>query len=229
MKNILLPVTAVLILCVALGSCQKKATWEELAQTANSLYQEGQYQKAVETAQEALEVARGVYQPGSPDLAMPLNDLASLFTSLGQHAEAERIYLELLALDQKHLGDEHLNVARDLNNLGANYRAMGKLEEAEPLFLRSIQICEKILGPDHPNVVKPLLNLAELYEIWEDPSKTASVYERILSIYEANMGPDHPDLAPILEDMADFYRSIDQTEPAEELDRRARAIRANAE
>jgi tetratricopeptide (TPR) repeat protein len=226
MKNLSACVLIFLTCCLSVTACHKQRSHEELVQLSGELAQQGEFEKAGRLAHQALEAARETYPEDSPGLIGPLNDVAALFTALGRYAAAESLYVELLHMDERRLGREHIIVARDLNNLGATYRAQGRYKQAEPLFQRSVEICEKALGSHHPDVLNPLFNLAELYETQQIPDKIAAVYERILTIYEEIMGPDHPDLAPILEDMADFYSSADMRERATELTARAEQIRA---
>ena len=226
MKRVSRLVFIVCIGCLSLAACGRQPTYQELIRMSAERAQEGEFDKADQLADQALEIIRETYPGDSPELIGPLNDIAALFTTLGRYPAAESLYAELLARDEKQLGDEHIIVARDLNNLGATYRAMGRYEKAEPLFQRSVEICEKVLGPNHPDVLNPLFNLAELYEAQQLPDRIAAVYERILLIYEEILGRDSPDLAAILDDMADFYRSAEMEKRAAELAARADRIRA---
>jgi len=227
MRNVSRPLATALICCLSLAACGRQPSYQELVQMSGELAQKGEFGKADRLAHQALEIIRKTVPGDSPDLIGPLNDIAALFTTLGQYAVAESLYLELLAMNETLLGREHIVVARDLNNLGAVYRAMGRYEKAEQMFQQSAEICEKVQGPNHPDVLNPLLNLAELYETQQLPDKIAAAYERILLVYERILGRDSPDLAPILEDMADFYRSAEMEGRAVELDTRAGEIRAS--
>ena len=51
-------------------------------------------------------------------------------------------------------------------------------------------------------------------------------YQRALAISEKALGPEHPNVARILENYADLLRKLDRNAEAEELEERARAIRA---
>jgi Tfp pilus assembly protein PilF len=59
----------------------------------------------------------------------------------------------------------------------------------------------------------------------------ASTHRQSLSMtarwqFEKALGPDHPKVAQSLENMAQLYRKIGQEKDAEELEKRAAAIRA---
>ena len=70
----------------------------------------------------------------------------------GDYAGAEPLYRRALAINEKALGPDHLDVARSLNNLAGLLKAKGNYAAAEPLYRRALAIAEKALGPDHPNV-----------------------------------------------------------------------------
>ena len=52
-------------------------------------------------------------------MAASLNNLGGLYREQGQYAEAEPLYQRALAIAEKALGPEHLEVAMSLNNLAA--------------------------------------------------------------------------------------------------------------
>ena len=53
-----------------------------------------------------------------------------------------------LAIREKVLGPEHVNVAQSFNNLAGLYNDQGRYADAEPLYKRSLAIREKALGPE---------------------------------------------------------------------------------
>ena len=68
-----------------------------------------------------------------------------------------------LAIREKVLGPDHLDVVSSLNNLGKLYVDQGQYEKAEPLCKRALATSEKVLGPDHADVAVLLKNMAEVY------------------------------------------------------------------
>jgi len=72
-----------------------------------------------------------------------------LFTQ-AQYGQAESLYQQALAINEKVRGADHLDTAGTLHLLAVLYQDQGKYEEAEPLYLRSITTMEKLL-PNHPN------------------------------------------------------------------------------
>ena len=93
--------------------------WDILCQEGESLYQKGQYDRAMVVAKKALEVAEKNAGPNHPLVATSLNNLAKLYHAQGQYAQAEPLYKQALAIYVKALGPNHPFVATYLLNLAA--------------------------------------------------------------------------------------------------------------
>jgi tetratricopeptide (TPR) repeat protein len=111
--------------------------WETLTDQAQSLYQQGQYHRAVVVAQQALDIAEKAVGPNHPSVAASLSNLAVLYHVQGQYVQAEPLYKRALAIREKALGPEHPDVATSLENIAGLYRKTGRDTEAEPLEKRA--------------------------------------------------------------------------------------------
>ena len=132
-----------LLLSASAALCQDAGSeWNALNQEAVSLYQKGQYDRAVVVARQALELAERTVGPGDPNTAASLNSLALLYATQGDYAKAEPLYKRALAIDEKALGPDHPSVATTLDNLAALYRVTDRHEEAEALEQRAARIRE---------------------------------------------------------------------------------------
>jgi tetratricopeptide (TPR) repeat protein len=180
----------------------------------------------ISVSAEVTHVAKLAGAPDHPDVAKSLNSLAFLHRTQGDYAKAEPLYKRSLAILEKALGPDHPDVAMSLNNLALLYDTQGDYAKAEPLIKRSLAIWEKALGPDHPDVARGLNNLAELYKTQGDYVKAEPLYKRSLAIWEKALGPDHPDVALSLNNLAGLYRATKRPAEAEELEARAKKIRA---
>jgi tetratricopeptide (TPR) repeat protein len=78
--------------------------------------------------------------PDHPNVATNFNNLASLYRVQGQYAQAEPLYKQALAIDEKSLGPNHPGVATVLWNMAQLYQEMGKEEEARVILKRVAQI-----------------------------------------------------------------------------------------
>jgi len=78
--------------------------------------------------------------PDHPYMAGELNNLAELYGTQGQYAQAEPLYKRSLAIDEKALGPDHPEVATSLENMAALYRKIGRAKEAKSLEIRAARI-----------------------------------------------------------------------------------------
>ena len=78
---------------------------------------QGRYAEAEDSLLTALEEAKN-FEPQDPRLGISLDNLANVYNAQGEYAEGERLYQRALAIVEKPLRPEHLDVAVILNNLG---------------------------------------------------------------------------------------------------------------
>jgi CHAT domain-containing protein len=107
--------------------------------------------------------------------------LAELYRSGSRYADAEPLYKRSLAIREKALGPDHLDVANSLNNLALLYQTQGgRYADAEALYQRTLAIFEKALGPDHPDVATSLNNLALLYSLQSHYNDALPLVRRVM-------------------------------------------------
>jgi class 3 adenylate cyclase/tetratricopeptide (TPR) repeat protein len=143
----------------------------------------------------------------------------------GEYRTAEALHAHALAIREKILGPDHLDVATSLTNLAIVCGEQGRQDEALQLFARALAIREKALGPDHNLVANSLSNLAHVYDDLGRTEEAVAFYARALASHEKAFGPDHPDVATSLNNLASAYCNRGRYEEAEPLHLRALAIR----
>ncbi len=116
--------------------------WEKHRATVKETYQQNRYADAEKSLQAALKEAERS-RPQDPRLATNLNNLALIYYIRGRYSEAEPLFKRSLAIMEKVVGPEHLDVATTLNNMALLYKAQGKYAEAEPFLGRARAIREK--------------------------------------------------------------------------------------
>jgi tetratricopeptide (TPR) repeat protein len=163
-----------------------------------------------------------------PEAAQLLNRAGVYLHGRGRYSDAEPLYVRALAIREKALGPEHLDLANSLNNLAELYWVQGQYAKAEPLHHRALAIREKALGPEHPDVANSLNGLAGLYRIQGKYAKAEPLYHRSLAIRERALGSEHPAVGGSLNSLAELYYAQGQYARAEPLHQRALAIREKA-
>ncbi|MFZ4509230.1 MAG: tetratricopeptide repeat protein, partial [Fimbriimonas sp.] len=120
-----------------------------------------QYAEAEPLMRRALEIDEKSYGKEHPNIAIRLNNLASLLQASNRLEQAEPLMTRALKIDEKSYGNEHPKVAIRLNNLATLLYATNRLEQAEPIMRRALEIDEKSYGKEQPIVATRLNNLAQ--------------------------------------------------------------------
>ena len=69
-----------------------------------------------------------------PAVAAVLNNLALLYQSFGDYGEAQSLFEQVLAIEEKAHGNQHPAVAKALSNLASLYYERGNFREAQALY-----------------------------------------------------------------------------------------------
>ena len=162
------------------------------------------------------------------DVAMNLNNIAQLYSQIGQYEEALPFQEQALVAYKKSLGDEHLDFAYSVNNLALIYFEIGQYDKSLPLFEQTLQIRKKALGEDHPDVAMSLNNIAQLYCKMGQYDKSLLFQEQAYRIYKKSQGDNHPNVAISLGNLAQLYSDLGQYEKALPLNEKALKIRKSA-
>ena len=118
------------------------ATWEAHSDAGLEAYQQGDYAEAEKQWMAAVRKAEA-FEPQDPRLATSLNNLAELYHTQGQYAQAEPLYKRALAIYEKALGPDHPSVATSLENYADLLQKTGRTAEAEELEERARAIRAK--------------------------------------------------------------------------------------
>ena len=88
----------------------------------------------------ALKIDEVVSGEQHPNVAICLNNLATLLIDTNRAEEAEPMLRRALKIDEAAFGEQHPNVAIRLNNLAALQSNTNRAEEAEPILRRALDI-----------------------------------------------------------------------------------------
>jgi tetratricopeptide (TPR) repeat protein len=154
-----------------------------------------------------------------------LTSVAGYFRERAAYSQAAQLLRDVLAMNEKALGPQHLDTATSLNNLAILLGEQGDYPGARPLFERALAIREKVLGPKHPQTATSLGSLAVLLHDNGDRAAAQPLYERALAIHEKLLGPEHPETAMSLDHLAILLHDHGDLAGARPLYERALAIR----
>jgi tetratricopeptide (TPR) repeat protein len=183
------------------------------------------YPKAQPYHEQALAIFEQELGPEHPAIAISLNNLAGLLSSIGDYAAARPLLERALAITEKRLEPDHSGTAQSLNNLADLLKAQGDYAAARPLLERALAITEKVLGPRHPRTATSLNNLAGLLEAQGDYAAARPLYERALDIFEQVLGSDSLQTAKLLSNLANLLRKQSDYAAAQPLLERSLEIK----
>jgi tetratricopeptide (TPR) repeat protein len=187
---------------------------------------EGQFRRAELAYYQALIWGGASLKPDDPALARSLVGLGivSQETHQRDYERAESFLNEGLAIQNKALGADSLEVAFTLNCLGELNMLRLKDGVAESFFRRALAIRRKELSPDDPAMAQTLEDLALVYIHQGRLERAAALFQEVLSIYKKSLGPDHCELALALRNYADLLTKMGRVAEASQLEAEALAI-----
>lgn len=199
---------------------------KELEAQAQKLFQEAQYEKAVEAAMRARDLIRQHLGEQTSEFAANLNLLATLYKQTGRYSAAEPLYQQALAIHRGLFKVAHPDYAESLVNLAELYRETGKYKEAEPHYRQSLDIYQELAahGKNRSDYAAALNNLALLYAARGDYAAAEPLLNRSRDLVRDVTGEEHVDYAAVLGNLAELYRLISRYDEAEALYKRSLEI-----
>ena len=119
---------------------------------------------------EALRRARALPEDDGLRLTTIENTAGGAFM-VGDYAQAERLWREVLASYVKIQGEGGKDARRVTSNLASALATQGKKSEAGPLLKKLVASCRRQLGADHPETREAQLKLDELVASTTQPSR----------------------------------------------------------
>jgi tetratricopeptide (TPR) repeat protein len=120
----------------------------------------------------------------------------------GDYATAETHLREALAVRERLLGRNHVDVAETLTELGRAVHARGRPDEAEPLLIRALAI-DRAAGNDYQARVLNTLGLVKMAT--GDDAAALAYFTEAIAYRRARFGNNHPDLPTNLLNLARVY------------------------
>lgn len=143
----------------------------------------------------------------------------------GKYDEAQPLSEQALAIREKAVGPDNLDLANILDQLAIVLSVKADYAKAEPLFQRALKIRETEHGANHPDVAFSLNNLALFYQFQGEYEKAASLFQRAIDTFEIALGPEDTTLAHPLNNLGLLYFYMGDYAQAERLLRRSLSIR----
>jgi len=173
---------------------------------------------------QAIDIYEKVQGPSGRDLAIAIDNLASLYMEHGRLAEAEQLRLRALDIFKTTLGSASPHVVTALQNLAVLYQYQERFGEAQQAFEEALSNAEMTFGPESRQVGVIADNLAGFHRERQQFDKAESLYLRAIMAFEKTLGQDHPDTVLALQNYAILLSETGRLDNAEANIRKALSI-----
>lgn len=174
-----------------------------LLQRAKAQYASDDFQQALNTAQQALDLNTGQSDEAALQRVAAHELLADTYDELGAYAQSEEHYRAALDIRKQVQGDNHPDVASELGNIAMIKETAGRPEEAKQLYQQILPILEAD-KTKQPELSSLLTNMGILYKSLGEFEKGLAFHQRALAIRRSlpEYGPDHPETALVMDNIA---------------------------
>lgn len=151
------------------------------------------------------------------DVAMSLNNLASVFRASGRYKDVLQLFQQALAMRKKLIDGDHPDIATSLNNLGKISHELGNYDSALALYTEALAMQTRIFGNEHPDIARSLGNLASVHHTIRNHIEAEKLNKQALEMRKKLLEAEHPDIAANLNNLASVYRALGRYDEAEPL------------
>ena len=189
----------------------------------------GKFDLAKEHLVTALKISEQLSGQLSRDSLQARRNLGVLYASVGEHADAEALYEQLIADSVKALGEDDPDTAMARADLGRVYQETGRIQEAEDLIQGAIKIVEAARGKRDREVQTLYNNIGVIYKDSGRISEAIDTLTRVLEVRRELVGEDHPDTLSTANNLAVTLQVAGRSEEAitllrDTLERRRRVL-----
>ena len=192
------------------------------------LYEDGRYAEAEPVALEALELSEREFGPDHPEVAIALNDLASLDWTLNRSDEAEGRYRRAREILADAPGDYRVMALGVLQNLTVLLDERGDWGQVEELYLEALALIEQEHGRSSALYASACGNLGAFYQVQGRHQEAEERLRESLEIKRQVLEPDDPSIAVGLSNLANLFEIQGREELALEFNEQALEARQRA-
>ncbi|WP_326664329.1 tetratricopeptide repeat protein [Streptomyces canus] len=136
---------------------------------------------------------------------------------LGNAAEAEPLFREVLQVQERVLGSDHPDTLTTRHDIARAVAERGDTAEAERLYREVLQVRERVLGSDHPNTLTTRHEIARMVARRGDTAESERLHRELLQVRERVLGSDHPNTLTTRHDIARVVAERGDTAESERL------------
>jgi tetratricopeptide (TPR) repeat protein len=199
-------------------------TLQTLAQRAELLLSQGQYEAAERDYRAIIAAERASAPINAERLANALNNLAIFYIDLDRIAEAETLLVEAIEIRTALYGGEHPYVAVLLQNLGDAERRAANYPVSEQLLIRALSIYARSGRDFWPEASIAQNNLALVLGETDREHESETTHLDAIRLSIKARGERNTDVGVFMRDLASLYTKQGRLEEAEHLYRESISV-----
>lgn len=157
-------------------------------------FRQRKLEEAEDLARQALEEARRMLGEEHPGVAVCINNLAVAVDERGEHATAERLFRDAIAMHER-LDPKDPNIGNPMSNLATMLRTRGDHAEAAALYERVLEVDRAVVGERHPKYGRTMLGIGRARAAMRDWGAAERWGRKALAVFRAVHPPGHRDIA----------------------------------
>jgi eukaryotic-like serine/threonine-protein kinase len=156
-----------------------------------SYLQLGQYQKALEQLESAVEISKQRAGPNGRTTQMAEVALARTYRHWGRVSEAIELHEKIRDVQMAQLGAEDLVTLVNLHHLAESYAKDGRHSEALTLQKQVSETYLRKLGPEHENTLATLQSIGVIHYSSGNFGEALEIFEKLQIAMPKILGDDH--------------------------------------
>ena len=181
---------------------------------ARVYHDQGNYAKAHQYYEKALEIGEKVLGLNHQIIAIIYNGIGGVYHDQGNYEEAQKYFGKALEIQESVPGEKHLSTAKTYNNMAALCRDEGNYEKALQYYRKAFIIGEQVLGKKDSFVAQIYSNKSLVYVDEGKYEEALDCCQKALEIQESVLGEKHLSTAKTYNNMANAYRKKGNYEEA---------------
>ena len=182
----------------------------------------GEYKKAIECYEKALEIRLKITGENHPDTATIYNNIGEAYYYKGEYDRAIEFYKKAVKIRAQTLGEMHPDIATSYNDIGMAYFYKGEYDKAIECYKKAVKIRIHTLGEMHPYTASSYNNIGVAYYGKGEHDKSIEYYQKALKIRLKTLGETHT--AICYNNIGEAYHCKGEYDKAIEYREKAREI-----
>jgi len=190
---------------------------QNLACLGNIEREFGNFEKAAQLIEQALDIYKKHYSRSYTDIALALGYLGNIYRSSGDHEKAKNLLEQAITLHTKYFSENHNDFALTLGYLGIVELELGNYEQSKNLLERSFKLYKKLLPKNHIKVAWASGCLGRAYAELANYETARNLLEQTLAAYKENYPEDHDKIGWAMAHLGNVYKELSNYKKAKHL------------